>query len=382
MWTIIPQMKQPVIELGTILKFPFYAKATLLLVGLYVLISMLSIGQGIIVPLIFSIILAILLQPVVDFFVRIGLNKIVAIIIAILLSIVVIAAFAALIFSQASRFSETWPAMVEKFSIILNQSIGSVSGYFDISQQSIHAWISKTKAELLDNSGTAIGQTIKTVGSSLVVIFLVPVYIFLMLYYKPLLIDFIHQLFGKDNKSMVGEVISQTKTVVQRYLVGLVIEVLIIAALEIAALLILGIEYAILLGVIGALLNLIPYIGGLIAVALPMMVALATKDSAWYAVYVLAIYYFIQIIDNNYIVPKIVASKVKINALFSIIAVIAGNALWGVSGMFLSIPLLAIVKLIFDHIEPMKPWGFLLGDTMPSLMKINPFQKKIRKKPE
>lgn len=360
-------------------KLPVYVKAALLLVGLYVFISMLYIARGIIVPLIFSIILAILLQPVVDFLVRIGINKIIAIIITLFLTIVVIAAFGALIFSQASRFSETWPVMVDKFSLLLNQSIGSVSGYFDISTQSIHAWISKTRNELINNSGSAIGQTIMTVGSSLVVLFLVPVYIFLILFYKPLLIDFIHQLFGKDNKSQVAEVITQTKTVVQRYLVGLVIEVVIIAVLEIAALLILGIDYAILLGIIGALLNLIPYIGGLVAVALPMMVALATKDSGWYAVYVLAIYYFIQLIDNNYIVPKIVASKVKINALFSIIAVIAGNALWGVSGMFLSIPLLAIVKLIFDHIEPMKPWGFLLGDTMPSILKLNPILKKIKK---
>jgi predicted PurR-regulated permease PerM len=69
-------------------------------------------------------------------------------------------------------------------------------------------------------------------------------------------------------------------------------------------------------------------------------------------------------------VPKVVASKVKLNALFSIIVVFIGNALWGVPGMFLSIPLLAIVKLICDQIEPLKPWGFLLGDTMPPLIKI------------
>jgi predicted PurR-regulated permease PerM len=146
------------------------------------------------------------------------------------------------------------------------------------------------------------------------------------------------------------------------------------------ALLILGIDYAILLGIVGALLNLIPYIGGLVAVALPMIIAVVTKSTAWYALYVLAAYYFIQLIDNNFIVPKIVASKVKINALFSIIVVIAGNALWGLPGMFLSIPLLAIVKVIFDHIEPLKPWGFLLGDTMPSLLKIPPILKTIKRK--
>ena len=126
------------------------------------------------------------------------------------------------------------------------------------------------------------------------------------------------------------------------------------------------------------LLNVIPYIGGIIAVALPMMVALVTKPSPWYAFYVLVAYYIIQLIDNNYIVPYIVASKVKINALFSVIVVLAGNALWGVPGMFLSMPLLAIVKLICDHIEPLKPWGFLLGDTMPPILKIKTIFKKIK----
>ena len=178
----------------------------------------------------------------------------------------------------------------------------------------------------------------------------------------------------------MSEIITQTKTVVQRYLVGLIIETAIVATLDSVALLALGIEYAILLGIIGGLLNMIPYIGGLVAVALPMMIAIATKSTAWYALYVLAAYYLIQLIDNNYIVPKIVASKVKLNALFSIIAVIAGNALWGIPGMFLSIPLLAIIKLIFDHIEPLKPWGFLLGDTMPSILKIKPILIRAVKK--
>ena len=142
---------------------------------------------------------------------------------------------------------------------------------------------------------------------------------------------------------------------------------------------ILGIEYAILLGILGALLNLIPYIGGLVAVALPMAVALATEASPVYALYILIIYYIIQLIDNNYIVPKIVASKVKLNALFSIVVVIAGNMLWGIPGMFLSIPLLAIVKLICDHVEPLKPWGFLLGDTMPPILKLKINFKRIIK---
>ena len=136
-------------------------------------------------------------------------------------------------------------------------------------------------------------------------------------------------------------------------------------------------QHALIIGLFAGIVNVIPYIGGIVAVALPMMIAIVTKTSPWYALYVMAVYYFIQLIDNNFIVPKIVASKVKINALISIIVVLAFGALWGIPGMFLSIPLTAIVKLIFDHIEPLKPWGFLLGDTMPALAM---FKIKLKKK--
>ncbi|MBN2807747.1 MAG: AI-2E family transporter, partial [Prolixibacteraceae bacterium] len=251
------------------------------------------------------------------------------------------------------------------------------SSYYDINSKQIYGWIEKTQADILDTSSAAIGRTLVIVGNGLVIVFLIPVYIFLILYYQPILIEFIRKLFGIEHEKKVNQVVTQTKSVVQQYLVGLLIEAVIIAILEVTTLLILGIEYAILLGVLGALLNMIPYIGGLIAVAMPMAVALVTKDNSWTAIYILIIYYIIQLIDNNFIVPKIVSSKVKINALFSIIAVIAGNALWGVTGMFLSIPLLAIIKVIFDNIEPLKPWGYLLGDTMPPRISIKPLLKKI-----
>jgi len=281
--------------------------------------------------------------------------------------------------SQISRFSETLPDLIDNFTKVLNDAISWVSGNFEIKPQKIHAWISKTQGELINTSGAAIGQTLVLLGNGLVILFLLPVYIFLILFYHPILIEFVHRLFTDGNQLKVSEIVSQIKTVIQRYLVGLVIEAGIMATLNTTVLLILGIQYAFLLGLISAIVNVIPYIGGLIGVALPMMVALATKSSGWYAVYVLIAFYIIQLIDNNFIVPKIVASKVKINALFSIIVVFAGNALWGIPGMFLSIPLLAVLKLIFDHIEPLKPWGFLLGDTMPNLLEIKTIFKKVKK---
>lgn len=360
------------------LKLPLYVKASIFFIGVFAFFTFLYIAKGIIVPLVFATILAIVLHPVVNFFVRLKINRVVAIAITLFLTFIVIFAFCSLLISQANRFSESWPILVDRFTGILNNAIAWISDNFEIKPQKIHVWIAKTTADIINLSSAAIGQTLVILGSGLVILFLIPVYIFLILFYHPILIEFIHRLFGTGNQSQVKEIVTQTKTVIQHYLIGLVIEAVLMAIMNTVALWILGIPYAIILGVLGALLNVIPYIGGLIAVALPMAVALVTKSTAWYLFYVMAIYYFIQLIDNNYIVPYIVASKVKINALFSIIVVFAGNALWGIPGMFLSIPILAVVKLICDHIEPLKPWGFLLGDTMPPLLKIKLILNKAK----
>jgi predicted PurR-regulated permease PerM len=176
----------------------------------------------------------------------------------------------------------------------------------------------------------------------------------------------LYESFAVKNSAQVADVLQQTKSAIQSYMIGLLIEALIVAILNSTALLILGVKYAILLGVIGALLNMLPYIGGIIASALPVLMATVTKEGYSSQLGIIIAYIIIQFIDNNFLVPKIVSSKVQINALVSILIVLLGGALWGVAGMFLSIPFVAIVKIICDRVEGMKPLGKLLGDEIPT----------------
>ena len=361
-------------------KTPSVIVISQIILGLCAFFFILSIGQQIILPLIYATIIAILLNPFVNFMCNRGVNRILAIFFAILLAMIVVTALFYFIFSQATMFSETFPQLRDKFNDFLIQSVEWVSDTFEVSTAKVNAWIAKTKTESMNNSGTVVGQTLLTVTGLIVLSLLLPVYTFMILFYKPLLLDFIGKLFHKERHSTVAEILFETKLLIQNYLIGLLIEAAIVAALNSAGLLILGIQYAVLLGIIGALLNIIPYIGGLIAISLPVMIALATKPPI-YALGVLILYIVVQFIDNNFIVPKIVASRVKINALVSIVVVLIGNALWGIPGMFLAIPLTAIIKVVFDRIEPLKAWGFLLGDTMPPMGKsIFKFtRKKIKK---
>jgi len=361
------------------IRIPFYAKIALISLSAFAMVLTIYIGQRVILPIIYATIIAILLNPVVNLLVQIRVNKTIAITIAVVSAILLTLGLLYFISLQVSLFSETYPKLKEKFSETSDASINWISIHFNIEISKINEWIEATKNSAINNMGGAIGQTLSTINSVLIVLVLLPGYLWMILFYKPLLLEFIHRLFKSVHQVAVFEVLNNSKKIIQSYLVGLLLEAVIIAALNSTGLLILGIDYAVILGVTGALLNVIPYIGGVIAIALPMIIAYVTNDASS-AILVLGVYLLIQFIDNHFIIPSIVASKVKINALVSVIVVIVGGALCGIPGMFLSIPLTAIIKVICDHIESLKPWGYLLGNTVPTkIMKLKFPKNKIIK---
>jgi predicted PurR-regulated permease PerM len=350
-------------------KLPFAITASLGLLGLFLFFYILYIGSDILIPIIYSALIAILLNPLVNLLCRYKVNRVLSIFIAVIVMLLVMGGLIYFIINQSLRFGDTLPVLQHKLNLFLADMSQWVSKTFKISANKVDAWIVETENKQLNSSATLVGQTLITVTSILKLVFLIPVYIFMFLFYKTLLLDFFAKVFRKESHDTVGEVLFETKMLIQKYLVGLLIEAAIVATLNSLGLLMLGVDYALLLAIIGALLNIIPYIGGIVAVVLPLIIAYTSKPPI-YVLWVLILYMIVQFIDNHYIVPKIVASKVRINALISIIVVFIGGALWGIPGMFLSIPLTAIVKVIFDRIPQLHAWGLLLGDTMPPIGKI------------
>jgi predicted PurR-regulated permease PerM len=354
---------------------PFYAKAALIFICIFAFIFLLSIGQQIIIPLVYASIVAILVNPVVNFLVKKKLNRIASIFITVVLAVLIVIGFIYAISAQLSMFSEAYPQLKEKFNATSVEAVKWISNKFNISQSRIHDWIDETETDAINNF--SIGEKITKVGEIILTIALLPVYLFMILFYKPLLLEFIRRLVSAKHHKTVIEVLASAKKIIQSYLIGLFVELILVATLNSLGLLLLGIDYAVILGIVGAVLNVIPYIGGIIAVSLPVIIAFVTKDSISYPLLVILIYLIIQFIDNHYIIPKIVASRVQLNALISIVVVLIGGALWGIPGMFLSIPLTAILKVMFDHIESLKPWGFLLGNTVPRVSKISMPKKNL-----
>ncbi len=357
-------------------EYPFYLKSTVIIFGLILVCYALFNLQDILEPIAFALIFAILLNPLVSNLQKKGLHKVVAILLALILAIVVVGGILFFISSQLINFGDNLPELKIKF----NQNLAQIQGWLEHKINMPIAKQQKIITNSLNSSQSLVGKTLGGAFGVLGFILLIPIYVFLLLYYKTLIINFFHEVFAEENTAKVSEVLTETKSAIQSYMVGLLLEALVVAVMNSVALLLLGVEYAILFGVIGALLNMLPYIGGIIAIALPVIMASVTKDGFTTQLGIIGAYTLIQFIDNHFLVPFLVSSRVKINAFFSILVVLLGGALWGVSGMFLSIPFVAILKIIFDRLPEMKPWGKLLGDEVPTRHKGEIWlRRKLRK---
>lgn len=190
----------------------------------------------------------------------------------------------------------------------------------------------------------------------------VPIYIFFLLLYRNNLYRFFKELFRENNLANGKSLLDDAKSVLQAYLKGPFFVILVIAILTSTGLFLLGIKYALVIGLISALLTLIPFIGVVMSALIPISVALVTKDSVWYAVGVAGIYALVQFLEGNIITPKIMGNTVNINPLVIIVALVLMGALTGIVGMILTIPILAVIKVVTNHYPHLKAWQILLEE--------------------
>ncbi|MGI4738684.1 MAG: AI-2E family transporter [Janthinobacterium lividum] len=353
----------PTPKQATELAFPLYVKAPLVLLGLALLVLTLHIAADLIFPLLFAAIFAIMLHPVEQWLLRHRVPPLLAIGLTVVLGVAALLGLFYFIYVEATHLSSQLPVFKAKLLATTQQLVQWLNARFGLTTQKLLSYVNEASSR----AAGLLGGTLTAVSGLLVVATLIPVYIFLLFLYQRRLVSFLTQVFsGRQRDSGVAEVLRESKAAIQSYMIGLLIEGGIVAVLNVVGLLALGIPYALLLGVVGALLNFIPYIGGLIAIALPVLMAFITKPGYSYPLGVVAVYLAIQFIDNHFLIPRIVASKIKVNALVAIVGVLVGNAIGGVAGMFLALPIVAILKIIFDRIESLRPWGLLLGDEEPT----------------
>lgn len=344
------------------------------LFGLMLLGTLIYLGSDIIMPLGFSFLLSILLLPVYRFFIRIRIPNVLAILLSVLLALIFVASFFVLLGVQLNRLISDFPAIeahIQKHSSNISHWIESNWGYTVNKQSEL---INNQLKKIMESAGSLAGGTASSISGILMYLGLIPLYIFLIMFYKNLLLRFLFLCSSRDYHEEVEGVIYEMEKTLKSYLIGLVIEMLLVAVMSGLVLFLFGIKYAVLIAVIFAIMNLLPYIGAIIANLLAALITLSTADQLSDVAIVLVVLAVVQFVDNNILMPYVVGSKVRLNALVTIVAVFIGQALAGVAGMFLAIPTLAVLKLVFDRVHSLKHWGYLLGDEQP---KLNPLTSRV-----
>ena len=350
-------------------KTNFLQKLSLVLFCTLALGYLIFIGQDILVPIAFAVLLAVLLLPVNKWMERKGFSRITAIMISLFFSILCIAVIVYFLYSQIAYFMDDLPKIKRQLNTHLRSLQRFIYQQFNLTRTEQTKALNDATQQIQGDNGSIIGQTFITITESLVILILLPIYTFLVLFYRDMIRNFIVNVFHTDHKEKVLDALKESRLIVQSYMVGLIIEMGIVAAINVSGFLIFGIKYAFFLGILAAILNLIPYIGMLIASVFCMLVTVTTSPDLSQVIYVLLVLVVVQFFDNNIIMPKIVGAKVKINALATILGVLVGGAIAGISGMFLSIPVIAIMKVIFDRVDGLRPWGEILGDDLAAARK-------------
>lgn len=341
---------------------PFYAKLALVLFSIICLGYLAILGQSLLAPLLASFLLALLLLPMANFLEnKWRFKRSLASIVSVVIMIAVISGILFFLASQLRDLGQDWPLLKKQALHSFEDLQRWISETFNVNAHKQIDYLKNSAANAVATSATLVGATLMTLSSSLLFLAFLLLFTFFILNYRRILYRFLKGVFKEEHEQRVSEIMAQIQYIIKRYILGLFLQMLIVTVLMIVVLSLLGIKYAVLLGLVTGIFNIIPYIGIFSALLISILITFATAGAAKVLLVIIA-FVAVHALDGNILMPLVVGSKVKINALFAFIGIVVGEMIWGISGMFLCIPYLAMLKIIFDRIDELKPWGILLGE--------------------
>lgn len=334
----------------------------ILLLFAFLLFGGLFYARPFLIPFSLAALLAMLMLPVCRKLEKWGVHRGISIAICILIILLTLAGLIFVFSLQVADFARDIPSLSGQLTRKLDNVQQFIEEKIQVSPEKQIEYLKQQASSMLESTGRYMSGFVSTTTGMLATIGIIAIYIFFFMYYRAKFQRFFMMITPPQDHDKVHNITTQVSLVTQQYLSGVLIVIVILAVLNSIGLLIIGIKQAIFFGSLAGVLNIIPYIGVLIGSLLPIGVALLTKDSFGPAIAVACVFAFNQFIENNFLTPNIVGGKVKVNPLATIIALLIGGYLWGVAGMILFIPFLGIAKIIFDNIEGLEPYGYLIGE--------------------
>lgn len=318
-------------------------------------------AKAVLVPFLFALFFAVLLSPLCGLLESWKFPRILAALTSLLVGIAILSLGVIFFYSQLSGFVEDSDQVLQRVSDLFDDLYAFVGPYVDADPEQYLENIEAAVVEFIRGNVDSLTKGVITAASTLTLIFIIPVYVVLLLLFRGFLKEFIIRAFSDGDSKRMERLINKVKSVVQHYILGMLMVIFILAILNSILLLVLGVKHAVFFGVFAAFLNIIPFIGPLIGSILPILYALLTADSLWIPFFVLLGFYIIQLFESNLFTPSIVGRQVSMNPLVTLLAIFIGAQIWGLVGMILFIPAGAVLKVIFDEVDSLKPLGFLLG---------------------
>lgn len=342
-------------------RYAFVKKLTVYIIFFIVTVYGLTKAQNFLAPIFLAGLFSYLLFPIAHFFEKKGVPRILSNLISILAGVVVIAGIVFFFSQQLSVFVNDFPEMKEQAMSNLRRLENWISATFGVSSNNIRIWIEDRLTELTEADGffkTAFQATTITI----VMIGLMPVYIFFMLYYRTKFHDFIIKMAPDNHRKKTEKVLGEVNMVAKKYMTGVFMVVIILSILNSIGLSIVGLDYPVFMGITAALFNFIPYFGTLIGALIPVLFSLLTGDTLSLTLWVIIYFLIIQFTENNILTPNITGGSVRLNPFITILTLILGSSIWGIIGMFIVVPFMAMFKIFCEHVSFLKPVAYLLSD--------------------
>lgn len=349
---------------------------SLIVLVLFFGIKGIILAASYLIPLTFAVLLTLITIPLARKFEQFGLSRGLASFSCLLLAILVYLSFFFLISVQGHNIAEKWPEMKEQIQPKFEKALSQIEektgldlqsqlpGSQEIPEDSEQENQDTKETEESGGQSEIPGQLVPFAmnifsffGSSVLIF----VYLFFFLSFRKKVKQSILLFFEKEKRNTVEKVLDESSDLALNFLGGRLLLILFLAVIYSIGLTIAGVENAILISLMAAIFSLVPFLGVWIGFTMAITFTLIGGGNTSSLIIVAATYFIAQFVESYILEPYVVGDKVNLNPLMTILVVVAGGVIWGVAGMVLSIPIVGILKIIFDAIEPLKPLGYLLG---------------------
>ena len=336
----------------------FYFSGTLLFTG-----TILYLGSSLFIPLGYAFFISIVLYPVCIYMEGKGIRRDIAISLGLLMTTLLIGVMLLLFGFQLQRIFAEWPLIQVKLTELLVAIQAYLSERFGITNEQLIEWVKSTFNSSMGSSIGMVGTTLQSLVLNLAILVLIPIYAYLILFYRRRLVDLLFLLLPRYQQEKIIEVIQLSVTTYFKFIKGMAVVYLIVGTLNSIGLWLMGIPYAFLFGYLTAVMTFIPYVGIIVASILPITYAWVTYGIIWYPLGVVALFAFVQYLEANIIFPWAVGQRLELNTLATLIVIVVGGIIWGASGMILFIPFAAILKLVADRLPGWEAIAKFLGNS-------------------